>query len=106
MDTAWLLAGCLSGGLLAGLVALVVGGIGGAFQLRRSLNSLAEVVEELHLRVEREVKRRASDLGVKARHSEATVEDRVAQLLESRPPDTPPSRAEILKLGRQRGLVR
>jgi len=97
-DTLW--SGIL-GGLLAGAVALIFGGIPLVFGLFRYLRAQGDALELLDARITSEVKQRASKLGVEARRSKAALDAEVDELLSQQKPTTAPGRPRLLGTGRE-----
>jgi hypothetical protein len=98
----------LLGGLLAGCLALVVGGVGGMAQTRRAVLKLADRVEDLDQRITREVKTRAGQATQAARRGDPVV-DQLAQAAQAGggyQPSGPPTGSSILAEARRRGIVR
>jgi len=95
----------LAGGVLAGAISLVVGGVGGMLQTQRMLRQLAGAVDDLHDRIDREVKTRAAHASVAARKGDPLV-DQLAQAAHVAPGSTITTPAAILARGKQLGLVR
>lgn len=92
------LALAVVGGLLAGVVALAVGGVGDQWRVRRALRLLADQLGDTEAKLEREVKRRnATSEAPRARG--ATPADVLAELRSAAAPvvNAPPSRDDIVR---------
>ncbi len=102
----------LLGGLLAGALSLVVGGVGGMLETRRAVRNLADMVGDLQVQVQREVKRRAGE----SRFKGDPVVDQLVQRSQDAPGSTiagggytsvpPQNGAQVLSDARRRGLIR
>lgn len=79
------------GGFVAGVIALAVGGLGVLLQFRRQLSATADAIDEVAVRVEREVKRRAADVSIATRSTSSR------QLGALAPVEEELSRADILR---------
>lgn len=91
------LAAAAAGGLLAGVIALAVGGVGDMFRLRRALRLLADQLGDTETRLEREIKRRNAD-AAPPRARTATPADVIAELQAGTVvPQGPESRDQILR---------
>ncbi|SRR5713101_6567386 len=95
------LSGAL-GGLVSGIIALAVGGVGVLLQLRRQVALLALAVDDVNERVTSEVKRRAGHEG--GRRSTADLEMLEALQRASQPrlaADARPTRRQVLDAVRE-----
>jgi len=105
----------LLGGCLAGAVSLVVGGVGGIHQTRRSVAQLAELVGDLSVQIQREIKHRAGQASNFGRKADPLVEE-LARRAQEGPGstigggaamETPPKNgAEVLARARRQGVIR
>ncbi|MGH2609265.1 MAG: hypothetical protein ACRDHF_09275 [Tepidiformaceae bacterium] len=105
----------LLGGCFAGVLALVVGGVGGMLETRRAVRNLADMVGDLQVQVQREVKRRAGESRQDQARGDKVLDELVRRAQDgsgstiegggytSAPPKTG---ADVLALARRRGLVR
>ncbi len=91
MEIGWILAASLCGGLLAGVVGLLVGGVG----VWRVQMAQWEVIEGLHRRLESEVKARAGAQGGRPAHLDPLAA--AVALRAATPEPREATRAEIMR---------
>lgn len=102
-----ILIGSALGGLVSGVIALLVGGVGGQWRLQKQLFIQGDLIGELHQRVEREVKR-ANVMTRFTKEKPDPLVDALAQQAANAPGSTiaPRSGTDVLGEARRRGLVR
>ncbi len=88
------LSGAITG-LVAGILALAVGGVGVLLQLRRQVGLLALAVDDVNERVTSEVKRRAGHEGGRRSAADLEMLEAMQNVVRPRLADRP-SRREIL----------
>jgi hypothetical protein len=106
MCSLWMIGGAILAGCGAGVASLIVGGLGVRWQTLRALRVLTDTVDDLHGRVDREVKRRAADVAVSKRDKDAELMEalvgRARDPVQSLPADP---RSAIRARARQQGLM-
>lgn len=75
MVNLWLFLAVAAGGLLAGCLYLLIGGLGVARTLQKRCLALETDIDDLHLKVTREIKRRAANAATEARAEIKTNKD-------------------------------
>jgi hypothetical protein len=108
MCSLWMVGGVILAGVGAGVASLAIGGMGARLTTTRILRSLAESVEDLHGRVDREVKRRASEAGVAARGRDAELVELLAARARTGVPPAPTAltdRSAVRAEAKRRGLM-
>jgi len=77
-------------GVVTACLVLLVGGVGGTLALARRLEALEGTSSDTSRRLEREIKRRAGEIGVEARKGRAALEAEAAAIVaETRPTEDP-----------------
>jgi len=101
----WILGGSLIGGFVAGSVALMLGGVGGQIKLGRQISTMGDLFTELHGKVEREIKARASSARWSKPDPADALVDELAKAATAHVarPTTP---ADVLASAKRAGLVR